>query len=135
MLKTYSGICHCGAVAFEVDIDVSAGTGKCNCSICAKTRLWSVDAKPGQFRLVAGEAELADYRGTNSVAHHFFCRRCGVRPFQRVDTPNLSGEIYYNINLACLAGIDIDELMAAPVTYYDGLNNDWGSTPAEIRHL
>jgi len=25
--------------------------------------------------------------------------------------------------------------MAAPVTYRDGLNNDWGSRPAEVRHL
>jgi hypothetical protein len=29
----------------------------------------------------------------------------------------------------------LDELIAAPVTYYDGLNNDWGKTPAEMRHL
>ncbi|MGF6174227.1 GFA family protein [Ensifer sp. 4252] len=135
MLKTYTGSCHCGAVRFEVDIDISAGTGKCNCTLCTKMRLWSVEVKPEAFRLVAGEAELTDYRGSNPVAHHQFCGHCGVRPFEWVDVPNMSGDKYFNINVACLDGVDIDELVAAPVTYFDGLNDDWGSTPSEIRHL
>jgi len=135
MLKTYRGSCHCVAVRFETDVDISAGTGKCNCTLCTKMRLWSVEVKPEAFRLLAGEADMVDYQRTNKVAHHLFCRHCGVRPFEWVDVPNMTGEKYYNINVACLDGLDIDELMAAPVTYYDGLNNDWGSTPAEVRHL
>ncbi|WP_426229810.1 GFA family protein [Pararhizobium sp. DWP3-4] len=135
MFKTYCGSCHCGAVRFTSDLDISAGTGKCNCTFCTKIRLWSVKAAPAAFRLLAGEAALVDYQGANTVAHHFFCRHCGVRPFEWVDVPNMTGERYYNINLACLDDLDIDELMAAPVTYYDGLNNDWGSTPADVRHL
>jgi len=135
MLKTYTGSCHCGAVRFEADVDISAGTGKCNCTICTKMRLWSVDAKPDRFRLIAGETDLTDYRGKNPVAHHLFCRHCGIRPFEWVDMPNLSGSKYYNINVACLDGVDIGELMAAPVTYYDGFNDKWDSMPPEIRHL
>ena len=135
MLKTYQGSCHCGSVRFEADVNISVGTGKCNCTICTKMRLWSVQAKPEAFRLVAGAAELTHYRGNNPVAHHLFCRRCGVRPFEWVDMPNMSGGKYYNINVACLDGVNIDELLEAPVTYYDGLHNDWGKTPAETRHL
>lgn len=135
MLKTYCGGCHCGAVRFEADLDIGAGTGKCNCTLCTKMRLWSVEVKPEAFRLLAGEADMVDYQGTNRVAHHLFCRHCGVRPFEWVDVPNMTGEKYYNINVACLDGLDIDELLAAPVTYYNGLNNDWGSTPTEVRHL
>jgi hypothetical protein len=135
MRKTYSGSCHCGAVRFEADLDIAAGTGKCNCSICTKTRLWLVNAKPEDFRLIAGEAELTDYRGANPVAHHTFCKHCGVHPFEWVDMPNMSGEKYFNINVACLDGLDIDELMAAPVSYYDGRNDNWGSRPSEVRHL
>ncbi|MDR6294375.1 hypothetical protein E9232_006929 [Inquilinus ginsengisoli] len=135
MRKTYSGSCHCGAVRFEADLDIATGTGKCNCTICTKMRLWSVNVRPDAFRLLAGEAEMTDYRGRSDVAHHLFCRHCGVRPFEWVDMPNMTGSRYYNVNVACLDDVDIDELMAAPVTYYDGLNDAWGSTPAEVRHL
>jgi hypothetical protein len=136
MLKTYTGSCHCGAVRFEADLDISAGTGKCNCTICRKMRLWSITALPEVFRLLAGEGDITDYRGRgNSVAHHTFCRHCGVRAFEWVDMPNMSGNKYYNVNVTCLDGVDIDELMRAPTTYYDGLHNNWDETPAETRHL
>jgi hypothetical protein len=135
MLKTYTGSCHCGVVRFEADIDISAGTGKCNCTVCTKMRMWAANAEPENFRLVAGEASLIDYVGTNKVAHHLFCKHCGVRPFEWVDVPNLSGRKYYNINVACLDDLNVDELMAAPITYYDGLHNNWGESPSETRHL
>ena len=135
MLVTYSGGCQCGAVRFEADLDIAAGTVKCNCSICWKLRLWSVRIRPEAFRLIAGGADLADYRGGNAVAHHIFCRRCGVHPFERIDAPNMTGGPYFNVNVACLEGLDVTELIAAPVTCCDGANDDWGSTPAEIRHL
>ncbi|AFL52671.1 hypothetical protein ABIE78_001448 [Sinorhizobium fredii] len=135
MLRTYSGSCHCGAIRFEADLDISAGTGKCNCSICTKMRLWSARARPKAFRLIAGEEELTDFQGRNPVAHHLFCKRCGIHPFERIDMPNMTGSPYYNINVACLDAVDINELIAAPVTYYDGLNDNWGARPAEVRHL
>ncbi len=135
MLKSYTGSCHCGAVRFEADLDISAGTEKCNCSICTKMRLWSVPVRPEAFRLIAGEAELTDYRGRNPVAHHLFCRHCGVHAFEWVDVPNLSGARYFNVSVACLDALDVDELMAAPVAYRDGRNDAWGARPAEVRHL
>lgn len=135
MLKQYSGSCHCGAIAFVVDVDLSQGTTKCNCSLCAKLRNWTVQVEPGAFRLAASSSDFSVYRGRNPVAHHFFCSTCGVHPFARVDTPNMSGMTYYNINVGCLDGVDVEELLAAPVSYRDGLNNDWGNVPVETRHL
>jgi len=78
---------------------------------------------------------MTDYRFNSGVAHHYFCRHCGVRPFQYVDLSADGRPRYYNVNVACLDDIDVDELMAAPVNYPDGRHDQWESRPAEIRHL
>jgi hypothetical protein len=132
MKKTYTGSCHCGAVLFEADIDLSAGTFKCNCEMCTKTRMWGAIAKPDSFRLLAGEADLIDYR-PDSI-HHVFCRHCGVRSFAWGDDPALGGK-FYAVRVSCLEGLDIDELVNASITYFDGRNDNYQSPPAETRHL
>ena len=134
MKKRYTGSCHCGAVRFEALVDISAGTDKCNCSICAKAHLWTVEGAPGEVRLLQGADDLTIYRFHTRAVEHPFCKHCGIRPYQYVDLGE-TGRRYYNVNLACLEQLDIDELMAAPVRYYDGLNDNWDFEPAEKRHL
>lgn len=132
MMKTHSGSCHCGALKFEADIDVTRGTYKCNCTICVKMRLWSFEVAPENLRILAGQEFIQDYTYGAHVAHHWFCRRCGVRPFERVE---LAHKTYFNVSVVCLDGLDMNELMAAPVHYQDGLHNDWDRIPDETRHL
>ncbi len=134
MRKTYQGSCHCGAVRFDCDLDLGAGTSKCNCSICSKARFWKAIARADAFRLREGEAALSDYRFGSGTIHHLFCRHCGVKSFARGEMAALGGT-FYAVNLACLDNASPEELAAAPITYEDGRQDNWQSAPADIRHL
>ena len=132
MKRTYHGSCHCGTVRFKADLDLSAGTFKCNCELCVKTRMWAAIVKPRDFHLLAGKDALIEYHPDTN--HHLFCKHCGIRPFAWGENPALGGK-FYTIRVHCLDDLDIDELMRGPVTHFDGLHDNYQSAPAETRHL
>lgn len=133
MWKTYRGSCHCGAVRFEAELDLTQPSYRCNCSICRRNRFWPAIAKPEGFRILAGEEALTEYLFNTRRNQHFFCRHCGVRPFGvGNDTP--IGRMI-GVNLGCLEDVDEAELARIPVVYVDGMNDRWGDTPAHVAHL
>jgi hypothetical protein len=134
MSNTYVGSCHCGAVRFEVDLDLAAGTSRCNCSICMKTRAWSAIVKPAAFRLLQGEDALSDYQFATKSGHHLFCKTCGVRPFGRGHIEQLGGD-FVSINIGALDNASDAELANAPVQFMNGRDNDWFDAPREARYL
>jgi hypothetical protein len=139
MIKTYHGSCHCGAVRFEADLDLSKGTQRCNCTLCRKLRNWVALTTPDHFRLIAGAEGLGQFfPAPNQIpgqsSAYCFCATCGVRVFSRGDHPALGGA-FVSVAIAALDDATAQEVIAAPITWCDGLNNDWAHAPAEVRHL
>lgn len=132
MLKTYQGSCHCGAVRFEADLDLTQSTYRCNCSICRRTRFWPAIARDDGFRLLAGENELTQYLFSSRKNQHYFCRHCGVRPFG-IGTETPIGKMV-GVNLGCLAGVSEEELARLPITCVDGMHDKQGA-PEFCSHL
>ena len=132
MTKTYRGSCHCGAVRFEAEIDLSEPTYRCNCSICSRTRFWPAIVTPDKFRLIDGRTELTKYLFSSMRNEHYFCKHCGVRPFGIGTTP--AGQTIYGVNIGCLENATPEELAAAPITYIDG-KHDRHSAPSITSYL
>jgi len=135
--RKYFGGCHCGAVRWEADLDLSAGYGKCNCTICHKSSYCGMILKPGEHRVLSGEDSLSVYTFNSKSCQHLFCKVCGVKSFSRGDLPGILGE-YVTINVACLDGREgldakgiaaldaIDaEVAKMPVKTFDGRHDKW----------
>ena len=136
MKLTYKGSCHCGNIRYEADVDLDAGTGKCNCSICWKRRYWGAIVKPDGFRLQCDEANIADYQfGSNSV-HHRFCKTCGIQVFSKgyLEMEPFNGW-FYALNLATLDDASDVELAMVPIEYENGIEDDYDRAPPVTAYL
>lgn len=113
-MTRYAGGCHCGAVRFEINLDLDHLVA-CNCSYCSKRGHLMAFAEEAGFTLLSHESELSDYQFNRKAIHHLFCRSCGIESFGRGIRPD--GTPMVMINARCLDDLDIESL---PVTPFDG---------------
>lgn len=127
MKKTHEGSCHCGRVKFTVELDASAPSGRCNCTVCTKTSMTTQIVKPNDFKLLAGEADLSTYEWGAKIGKRFFCKHCGVSCFGSGHLKEVGGD-YVSVNMLCLDAIDPATLT---LQYWDGRHNGWDKGPRD----
>ena len=110
----YTGSCHCGNVAFEVEGTIESVLS-CNCSICQRkgSLLWFVPR--AALHLTTPEDHAGTYTFNKHVIKHRFCAKCGIHPYAEATDPK--GNPTAAINVRCLEGVD---LAAIPVKHFDG---------------
>ncbi|HVY24675.1 MAG TPA: GFA family protein [Steroidobacteraceae bacterium] len=93
----YTGSCQCGAVKFEVDVDLDT-TRTCNCSRCQRLgAVWGYTSLD-KLKILSGEENLTTFTFNRHVGKHRFCKTCGIQCFA-------TGSIAV-VNANCLDGID-----------------------------
>ena len=100
-MPSHKGSCHCGAVEFEVEGDITSGV-ICDCSLCKRKGAIMHRIPNEQFRLIKGENDLTTYQWNTRVAKHYFCKHCGIYTHHQPRTrPDLIG-----VNVGCIDTLD-----------------------------
>ncbi len=110
----YHGSCQCGAVDFDVDVDLGH-TVVCNCSRCRRLGSVLAFAPREAFTLNSGEGNLTEYQFNKHLIHHLFCKTCGIQSFSFGETPDGRQMVALNVNT--LDGVDARSL---PSQAFDG---------------
>ena len=111
-VEHHTGSCQCGAVAYEVDVDISEPIA-CNCSRCRRLGSLLAFAPRSSFTLVKGEDATSAYLFNTRTIRHLFCATCGIESFALGATPDGTEMVAVNVN--CLDGVDPRALAFATV--------------------
>jgi hypothetical protein len=112
MRKTYHGGCQCGAVRYDVTLELGEVIS-CNCSRCGRLGSLLAFAPAQDFKLIAGEGATTDYQFNKRAIHHLFCSTCGIQSFARGSMPD--GAEMIAVNVRCLDDVDVRELTVKAV--------------------
>jgi hypothetical protein len=135
--RRYHGSCHCGAVRYEAEFDLSAGSNRCNCSLCSKARAWFLFVRGDAFTLLAGDDVLTSYRWvpperSEAGLTYRFCSRCGVRLYATGELAELGGR-FYALHVPTVDDLDREELVDAPLHFIDNARDRTDRAPADTR--
>ena len=111
-MPLYRGSCHCGAVQFEIETEIT-DLYTCDCSLCRKKNALMTTVHEDKFELLAGADRLTLYQWNAKIARHFFCSSCGIYQFHK----KRAMPDHYGINVRCLDGFDAEGM---PVRRADG---------------
>jgi len=117
----HRGSCHCGAVRFEVTVDLTRGDSRCNCSICTKIGGLGAIVAPEALTILSPEAELGEYVWGGKISRRYFCKQCGIHTFSRGYLAEIGGA-FAGVNLNTLDDVDPTAL---DTSYWDGRHNNW----------
>lgn len=112
----YSGSCQCGAVSYEVDVDLDH-TITCNCSRCRRLGSVLAFAPREKFVLKSGDGDLTEYLFNRHAIQHLFCAKCGIQSFAYGEQ---KGQKMVAVNANCLDGVDA---RALPSKAIDGASS------------
>lgn len=110
----YQGSCHCGAVRYEVELDLEKPVMECNCSHCQMKGFLLSFAQKEDFKLLSGEDVLTEYRFNTHKLSHVFCKICGAQCFafgispEGVDTAAINVRTLKDINLEDITRFSVD---------------------------
>lgn len=100
-MPTHHGSCHCGAVTFRIDGEITESY-TCDCSLCRKKNALMAKIPQDRLTITSGEDKLSLYQWNTRIAKHYFCKLCGIYPFHR----KRSNPEEYGVNLHCLDDFD-----------------------------
>ena len=100
-MPLYHGSCHCGAVRFTVEGEISEAY-TCDCSLCTKKNALMTNVHESRLKITSGQDKLGLYQWNARIAKHYFCMQCGIYPFHR----KRSLPDHYGVNLKALDDFD-----------------------------
>jgi hypothetical protein len=107
-MTKHTGGCHCGAVRYEFEGDITEVL-ECNCSHCSKKGMLLYFADKDAFKLLSGAENLVEYLFNKKAIRHLFCKICGTQAHaEGLGFPKMC------INVRCLDNVDLAAIPRKP---------------------